>query len=123
MDDLAGPKFPFAIDDATGGIAWSSGSTKIRENVRIILGVRYGERPLLREFGTKAYSLVQDPNDGVLSDLLKRTVQEGLLQFEPRILVTQVSVEQDPDDGMVILRLYYMFTTESGIHEMTVPLG
>jgi phage baseplate assembly protein W len=122
MDDLAGTAFPFAIDEATGGIAWSNGAAKIRENVRIILGTRYGERPLLREFGTKVQSLVHDPNDAVLADLLKNQVQESLLRFEPRILVTQVLVEQDADAGELRLRLFYTFTTEAGINEMLIPL-
>jgi phage baseplate assembly protein W len=122
IDDIKGMGFPFGVDEATGGIAWARGAEKIRQNVRIILGTRYGERPMLREFGTKLASLVHDPNDDVLADLLKNQVQENLLRFEPRILVTDVQVEQDPDEGEVQLRLQYTFTTEPGGNVMLIPL-
>jgi len=122
IDDIRGMGFPFAIDEKTGGIAWAGGAEKIRQNVRAILATRYGERPMLREFGTKLASLVHDPNDDVLADLLKTQVQENLLRFEPRILVTDVQVDRDPDEGEVVLRLQYMFTTEPGSNEMLIPL-
>lgn len=122
IDDIQGMAFPFAIDERTGGIAWATGAEKIRQNVRAILGTRYGERPMLREFGTKLASLVHDPNDDVLADLLKNQIQDNLLRFEPRIVVTDVLIEQDPEAGEVQLRLKYMFTTQPGGNEMVIPL-
>lgn len=122
IDDIKGMGFPFGIDETTGGIAWAKGGDKIRQNVRIILGTRYGERPMLREFGSKVHALVHDPNDAVLADLLKNQVQENLLRFEPRILVTHVEIEQDSDGGRLQLRLQYTFTTEPTGSEMLVPL-
>jgi phage baseplate assembly protein W len=123
INDLKGMGFPFQIDEKTGGIAWAQGSDKIRQNVRAILGTRYGERPLLRDFGTKVYALVHDPNDAVLADLLKNQVQESLLRFEPRILITDVQIEQDTDGGQIRLRLQYTLMTEPGSNEMLIPLS
>ena len=122
IENIKGMGFPFTIDERTGGFGWAGGAEKIRQNVRVILGTRYGERPMLREFGTKLASLVHDPNDDVLADLLQNQVQENLLRFEPRLLVTDVKVDRDPDEGEVVLRLRYTFTTEAGGYEMFIPL-
>lgn len=120
IDDIAGVAFPFAIDPATGGVAWALGSDKLRQNVRLILGTRYGERPMLREFGTRLHSLVHDPNDDVMVELLRTQAQNALLQFEPRILVTQTQVTQE--EGEVRMLLNYTHTTEPVADQLVLPL-
>jgi len=54
LDDVRGFGFPFRIDSKTGGVAWGEGTDKIRQNVSVILNTRLGERPMLREFGSRA---------------------------------------------------------------------
>jgi phage baseplate assembly protein W len=120
IDDIAGVAFPFAIDPATGRVAWAFGSDKLRQNVRLILGTRYGERPMLREFGTRLHSLVHDPNDDVMVELLRTQAQNALLQFEPRILVTQTQVTQE--EGEVRMLLNYTHTTEPVADQLVLPL-
>jgi uncharacterized protein len=84
-DDIAGPAYPFRIDPASGGVSWATGGDKLRQNVRIILGTRYGERPMLRDFGSRLHSLVHDPNDSAIADILGTQAQQALLVWEPRI--------------------------------------
>jgi phage baseplate assembly protein W len=119
IDDIAGFAFPFSIDPASGGVAWSSGADKLKQNVRLILGTRYGERPMLRDYGSRLHSLVHDPNDQILSELLKSQAQEALL-FEPRIMVTQTQVIQQ--EGEVRLLLNYTYTTEPIADQLSIPL-
>jgi phage baseplate assembly protein W len=120
IDDIAGVGFPFAIDPINGGVAWGRGADKLRQNVRLILGTRYGERPMIREYGTRLHSLVHDPNDGVMVELLKTQAQEALLVFEPRIMVTQTRVIQQ--EGEVRLLLSYTHTTEPVADQLSLPL-
>jgi phage baseplate assembly protein W len=120
IDDIAGPAFPFRIDPDTGGIAWAFGSDKLRQNIRLILGTRFGERPMLREYGTRIHSLVHDPNDAVLAELLKTQAQQALLQFEPRVLVSDVKVIQS--EGEVRMQLSYTHTSEPVADQFVLPL-
>lgn len=121
LDDVQGVAFPFRIDPTTGGVALASGSDKIRQNVRLILGTRLGERPMLRDFGTRIPSLVHDPNDDVLGDMLQNQVREALLRWEPRILVTSAQIEQS--EGEVRLRLNFVYTEERVAEQMILPLS
>ena len=77
---------------------------------------------MLRDFGTRLHSLVNDPNDDVLVDIASKQIIEALLRWEPRILVADTSVERDADAGVVQLHLTYMHTNERVVGTAIVPL-
>jgi phage baseplate assembly protein W len=104
--DVRGPAFPFAIDPASGGIAWSAGAKKLTENVRLILSTRHGERPMNRDFGTRIHSLVHEPNDGGLAQLIAKQAREVLMQAEPRIIVADIRFHQNGSE--LTLELEYL---------------
>jgi phage baseplate assembly protein W len=120
IDKIKGVAFPFRIDPATGAVAAASGLDKISQNVRIILGTRVGERPMLRNFGSSLHSLVHEPNDAALADILKNQAQQALLQWEPRIVAIQAQVEQS--EGEVRMRIAYAQTTAPIAGELIVPI-
>jgi phage baseplate assembly protein W len=122
FEDVRGLAFPFRIDRATGRVAVTGGEAKIRQNVRLILGTRIGERPMLRDFGTRLPSLVHDPNDEVTADIAKNHAREALMRWEPRILVADTTVERDADAGVLQLRLHYVHTNERVAGQAIVPL-
>ena len=118
--EIRGPAYPFRID-ATGKVAMSEGSEKIAENVRIILAIRRGERPMNRDFGTGIHQLVQEPNDGGLARLIAKTARETLMQLEPRIVVLDTKVVQKR--GELVMELRYMHADRPQADVMVVPLG
>jgi phage baseplate assembly protein W len=123
FDDVRGLAFPFGIDPETGRVATAAGDEKIRQNVRLILGTRLDERPLLRNFGTRIPSLVHDPNDDVLVDIAEKQAREALLRWEPRIVLTDSQIERDPDDGLLQLRITYVHMNEQVAGQAVVPLS
>ena len=119
--EIRGPAFPFGIDPATGGIAWSAAPGKLTENVRLILTTRHGERPMNRDFGTRIHSLVHEPNDGGLARLIAKQARETLMQLEPRIIVTDVKFQQKGPE--LILELHYVLADDPQAEIMYVHLG
>lgn len=119
-DEIRGFAFPFRIDPVSGGVAMLSGREKIKQNVRVILSTRRGERPMLRAYGTQIPSLVHDPNDEVLADLVQTQARESLLQWEPRVLVMGSRAEQF--EGELRLKLSYIYTNEPSQEDMIVPI-
>jgi len=119
-DTVHGLKFPFRFE-ASGGLATAEASAKIRQNVMLILGTRQGERAMLRQFGTRIASLVHDPNDDLLADLIKNQARDALLTWEPRVLVTASDVTRR--DGELTLTLTYLVVTESRAERMVIPLA
>ncbi|MCC7164271.1 MAG: GPW/gp25 family protein [Anaerolineae bacterium] len=120
IESVRGMSFPFRIDPETGKVAEASGADKIRQNVRIILATRIGERPMLREFGSRIPGLVHDPNDAVLAELAKTQATNALLQWEPRVLITNMFVESD--QGELRLRLDYVHSSEPVGGQLLLPL-
>lgn len=108
LDDIQGTAFPFRIDPATGGVAMAKGAEKLRQNVRLILGTRVGERPMLRDFGTRVPALAHEPNDDVLTDILQRQTQQALLQWEPRIIVTNMQFKQSEGEAQLSITYFYI---------------
>jgi hypothetical protein len=119
--ETRGPAYPFEIDPATGGVAWSEDADKISENVRLILSTRRGERPMGRNFGTPIHQLVHEPNDGGLARLITKTAREELMRLEPRIVITDVHVQQS--GGEMSLELRYIHSDRPQADVMIVPLG
>lgn len=120
LDDIQGTAFPFRIDPATGGVSMAKGAEKLRQNVRLILGTRVGERPMLRDFGTRVPALAHEPNDDVLADILQRQTQQALLQWEPRIIVTNMQLKQS--EGEAQLSIIYFYIDEQVPDQLNVPV-
>lgn len=118
-----GVAFPFRFDRATGGVSVASGAEKVRQDLRALLATHLAERPLLRDFGTRLRSLVHDPVDDVLVDVAVRQVEQAVLRWEPRVTVTSVDVERDPDRGEVQLVLTYRHVPEQASDRLAVPLA
>ncbi len=120
VSTVRGFRFPFRIG-SDGSVAWSEGAEKIRQNVLLVLGTRQGERAMLRQFGTKIASLVHDPNDDVLADLIRNQARDALLAWEPRILITHASTQQN--EGELQLTLTYVVIPEARSERLVIPLA
>ena len=121
MTGPAGPAFPFAIDPHTGGVSVASGEDKLVDNVRLILGTRLGERPMIRTFGSPLRALINEPNDGGLGRLITRYARETLMQLEPRIRVLDVQFRSV--GGEAHLELKYAPADRADVRLLMVPLA
>jgi phage baseplate assembly protein W len=122
LDDVRGAAFPFRIEPATGRVALTEGEAKIRDDVKLVIGTRLGERPMFRGFGTRIPGLVHDPNDEVVVELAAKQAVEALLQWEPRIVVTGSSVEPSDDPAVVQLRLDYVYANAQVAGTAVLPI-
>jgi phage baseplate assembly protein W len=104
VDQATGAAVPFRIEG--GGVALESGIAKLRQNLRMLLATRLGERPMQRDFGTRIPSLVHEPNDDVLGSLIENQAREAMLRWEPRLMVVGSSLQRK--DGELWLTLDYV---------------
>ncbi len=92
-----GVSFPFRVGP-NGQIAWSAGEKNIREAIMVILMTEPGERVMLPAFGGGLRSILFEPNTAATRTLIQSLITKALTQWEPRIAVQSVSVNQDPND-------------------------
>ncbi len=98
----SGWKFP-PILDSRGRIALVHQEQDVEEAIRMILRTQKGARPMRPQFGSDLHRLAFMPNDASTQGMACRYVREALAWWEPRIEVTEVTAETDPDDGACLL--------------------
>jgi len=81
-----------------GRIAWSEGSANVRESIAIILTTEAKERVMLPEFGGGLRSMLFEPNTVTTRARIQHAITTSLAEWEPRIAVSEVTVEEDPSD-------------------------
>jgi len=110
----SGWKFPPRLD-VRGNVELVHQEQDIEEAMRIILLTRRGERAMRPEFGSELHRLLFAPNDAGTAGEARRYVMEALGRWEPRIEVTDVIAEPDPDipERLKIQILYRIPATNS----------
>ena len=83
---------------ADGRIAWSEGEVNIRENIEIILRTEERERINLPAFGGGLRRFLFEPNTVTTRFQIQDRITRALQQWEPRVTVSSVDVEEDPRD-------------------------
>lgn len=97
-----GLAFPLQVNPR-GDLALVTGATDIEQAIGIILGTIPGERVMRPTFGCRAWELVFAPNNAETQTMLITYVEQALEFWEPRIELTGVDVETDPNDETVLL--------------------
>jgi hypothetical protein len=101
---------PFRRDGRADFLA-AGGELVIRSAVGQILGTvgaserTQGEIPWRTDFGSLLYRLRHQKNDSVLQELARVYVVDALKRWEPRIIVTAVTVQREQHDGENVLAI------------------
>lgn len=83
-----------------GRISWSEGEQNIQESIRIILLTSPGERVMMPDFGAGLKRFWFQPNTVTTHRLIMEEITQSLNQWEPRIEVDSVDIEEDDKDPM-----------------------
>ena len=123
IDKIFGFAFPFRIDPETGGVAQQAGEAKLKENLVQILLTRIGERVMRRAYGGGVHDLVHDPNNDALRALVQHQIAKAISQWEPRILLQGVDIQQQ--DEVLIINLAYVVrrTNQAQSVSVSFPMG
>jgi len=90
-----GWRFPI-LPDAAGGLGYVSGDANVEQSLHILLMTGLGERVMRSDFGTEAPRLVFFPGSTQYLNLLEKTIEDAIVNWEPRVDVTDVTAEADP---------------------------
>jgi phage baseplate assembly protein W len=97
-----GMAFPPRVGE-DGSIAWSEGETNIREAIQIILKTQERERLNLPRFGAGLQRYLFEPNTVATRFQIQDRITKTLQQWEPRISVNSIEVQQDPADAQAAI--------------------
>lgn len=111
---------------ADGRMAWSQGPQNIRESIQLILQTEPGERIMQPNFGAGLGQFLFEANTTATRRLIRARVENALQQWEPRIQLSEVSVDPAPaDPQQVVITLTYELVSTGTAEQLalTVTLG
>ncbi len=121
--DLVGSGWAFPLHtDGRGGIAVSRQENDINESIRIILSTAKGERRMRPNFGCDIHNLMFAPNNATTWGLASYYVKEALGWWEPRIEVTKIEPEPDPEDhSRLLIKIEYQIKATNDERSIVYP--
>jgi phage baseplate assembly protein W len=93
----------------------------VRQAIRIILGTDPGERVMRPDFGAGLSAFVFEPMSTATLEALKQRVKEALIDWEPRIDVSEVTLTASPDEGKVLIDMSYRVRATNSQQNLVYP--
>ncbi|URC15357.1 baseplate wedge subunit and lysozyme [Paraglaciecola Antarctic GD virus 1] len=87
----------------------------IRNSMKSLIMTSKGERPFLPLIGCNVKSFLFENASGSTPYAIARSVREVLQNFEPRVIVDKVDVEDDPERNKISIRIFYRIVTDLNI--------
>ncbi len=111
--------FPIQVD-AEGEIALASFEEDIRQSILIIAGTALGERVMRPDFGAGLQRLVFEPVSAATMALVKHQVETALIDWEPRIDLSEVLVTA-PTPGQLLIEVLYRVRATNTFYNLVFP--
>lgn len=102
-----GWSFPVA-PGADNSLDLTQGPDKVRQSIRLILETEPGERIMRPTFGCGLRRYLMKPNTVATRSLIASDVTQALAAWEPRIKVSEISVDPGDDPALVLVRISYV---------------
>lgn len=93
--------WPLAVDH-TGSIRLSDGVPELDRAIEIVLMTAPGERLMRPQFGCRIWDLLFEPVTANLLGLISQAVRDALAQWEPRVVVEDVTPEPDVENPSLV---------------------
>jgi len=117
----SGWAFPVRVGPR-GGLEYSEGEKNIEESIWILLGTAIGERIMRPELGCGVHDLVFAPNGSTSHADVQGRIRRTLTTHEPRIDLTAVRVEADPDRAeLLLIRVDYRVRANNANGNVVYP--
>jgi phage baseplate assembly protein W len=107
--------------DAAGRIDLAAHEEEIAQAIKIILLTDRGERVMRPDFGAGLSSFVFEPVSQTTMHLVKRRVEESLIDWEPRIEVQSVKVTPSGDRNAILIDVTYRVRATNTVRNLVFP--
>jgi len=112
------------VPDKNGALQWPDLALSVRQTIRALLITEPGERLLHPKLGAAIQAFVHQPNALLTRRRLHDQIAKTLIKHEPRIALTQISVETSLEAPAVIdVRVEYQIRMTSVADAVSFSLG
>ena len=104
----------FARNPVTNDVNVVEDVIAVKRSVRNLVQTNFYERPFQPELGCGIRELLFEPFTPMTKVFLERKIQEVLVNFEPRITLQNVAVDDDQDRNRLVVDIYFYIVGVSG---------
>ena len=105
-----------------GSIATAAYEEDIRQAIRIILGTNQGERVMRPDFGAGLNAFLFEPVSTTTMLMVKKRVEDALIDWEPRIDVLSVKVTTDSSErNKLLIDVEYRVRVANTVANLVYP--
>ena len=79
----------------------------IKRSVKNLVQTNFYERPFHPELGCGVRDLLFENFTPITGIFLKRKIEEVLVNYEPRISLSQIAVDDDQDNNRLVIDIYF----------------
>lgn len=116
--------YPCRLSAGLGRFGTLTEAEELAQSVRMILMTRRGERPYRPEFGARLEPFAFENMDTTTCNLIRQEVVSCLQTWEPRIWRIEVSFEERPEEGLLLVNVTYQARSDGspGSAQVGLPL-
>lgn len=103
----------FSAHPVTKDISKKYDDYAIKQSIKSLVLTRNYERPFHSEIGTPLASLMFEQVSPVTAQLIKKVIEQTIINFEPRVVLTSVQVKFSPDNNSVYCSIEYRIVNTS----------
>ena len=97
--------FAFRRNPVTDDVSVKKDAEAVKQSVLNILSTNRGERPFMPDFGGNIRAYLFENVDSVTSSLIEQEIRMSLKNYEPRVRVLNVDIENLSDQNAINIRL------------------
>lgn len=111
------------LPDSAGRLHWPTLAQSVRDNIEVLLRTRPGEQLMRPNFGGGLPDFLAQPNTITTHRRINDAVAAVLTQYEPRILLDRIEVEQvEGEPVQVRIELAYRLRRTGVAHQLGMTL-
>lgn len=114
-----GWSFPPQVTD--GGVRMSAYEQDIEESLRVLFSTSPGERVNRYDYGCPLRRYVFEPITTETTVRMRNDITRAIILYEPRITLEEVSFEEQPEEGVLLIHLAYTVIRTNNRNNMVYP--
>lgn len=99
--------FNMGLNPLTGDVSRKTNDQAVKQSLKNLILTSYYERPFRSNIGSPIKSIMFEPITPLLGVMLKKAVEQTVINFEPRIELQKVDVRLLNDNQEVEVSIYY----------------
>ena len=97
----------FTKHPLTNDLVMKKGAAAINQSLKNIVQTAFYERPFNPELGCGVRELLFEPFTPMTKVFLERKIEEVLINYEPRVEVQNIAVDDDQDRNRLVVDIYF----------------